>query len=202
MKKLSFAFIVLVIVIFAFKTPILRGIGNYLIYEDEIEKVDAIVILGGSSYDRGKEAINLYNKGIASKIITSGGNTALSYKPLGITLKEAEVTTKFLIDSANILPSNIITINTATSTKEEAETFVTACKQYSFNKVLVITNRMHTKRAKRIIDMAFENTGIDVLYTGASTNFVFDEQNWWKSEEGLIFVNNEWIKTFYYWIKY
>jgi hypothetical protein len=30
----------------------------------------------------------------------------------------------------------------------------------------------------------------------------FDVSNWWQHEDGLIYLNNEYIKLFFYWFKY
>ena len=199
--KLIFFIAVIFAVLFAFKTSILRGFGNALIHESKLEKVDALFVLGGNSYDRGKEAIKLYRENIAPVIIASGGNIPPSFRALGITLKEAEVTTKFLIDSG-VPAQNIITIATATSTKEEAESFLELCNKKGYSKIMIVSAKMHTGRASRIVEKVFKGTDIQILYRGASTNADFDEQNWWKSEEGLIFVNDEYIKSLYYLMKY
>ena len=61
-----FIFLFLTIV---FRNSILRGMGNFLIKEDAIEKCDAIVVLSGNAMDRATEAALLYKQGIAKQII-------------------------------------------------------------------------------------------------------------------------------------
>ena len=45
-----------------FKNTFLRNVGAVLIVEDPLEKADAIFLLGGGSYDRGREAAKLFGE--------------------------------------------------------------------------------------------------------------------------------------------
>ena len=43
-------------------------LGPWLVVEDPLDKADAIVVLGGTMYERPLEAVDLYNAGYAPKI--------------------------------------------------------------------------------------------------------------------------------------
>jgi hypothetical protein len=36
----------------------------------------------------------------------------------------------------------------------------------------------------------------------AANSLVYDSDSWWTSEEGLLMVNNEYVKLLYYLVKY
>ena len=44
-------------------------------------------------------------------------------------------------------------------------------------------------------------SGVEMVLRGVQDGG-FERDNWWSSEPGLIFVNNEYIKMAYYWLKY
>ena len=60
-------FILLVIVMGVY--IVLRGAGAYLIYSDEIEPADIIVVLSGETESRMTEALNLYNERYGKVIV-------------------------------------------------------------------------------------------------------------------------------------
>jgi hypothetical protein len=47
----------------------------------------------------------------------------------------------------------------------------------------------------------FEQAGIALCIAGAPST-TYNEKLWWAKENGLIMVNNEYIKLLYYWITY
>ncbi len=53
---------------------IFRDIAWYLGEEDSLATVDAIVVFGGSSLKRIEKGVELFRKGIANKLIITGGN--------------------------------------------------------------------------------------------------------------------------------
>ena len=53
---------------------------NFLIKEDVIKQADAIFVLGGGSYDRGKEAVKIFEQGYAKKIVCTSENVPSIFK--------------------------------------------------------------------------------------------------------------------------
>lgn len=185
----------IVIILWFCRYPILRGIGNYLITEDEIEKVDAIYILGGASNERSKEAAYLYKKGYAKKLICTGQHIDKSLLLLDTALTEAEITGAFL-KQKGIPKKNIFYLKKGTSTREEANLILYDSKKY--NKIIILSSKFHLRRVRRVFSQAFENSSTKLIFRGASST-EYDEQEWWKYEKGLLMVNNEYVKLLYYW---
>lgn len=171
----------------------------YLISEDEPVRCEAIFVLGGDSYDRGNYAIKLFEKGFSNKIICVGENIPNIFKSLGITYSESEVT-KLTIQKA--VPENKIEVlKTGTSTMEEARAIVKYCLTHEIGKAIVITSRFHTRRVRKVFEPLSKPHNVQLLIAGAPSS-VYSEKEWWKSEEGLIMVNNEYVKLMYYAFKY
>lgn len=186
--------------IYVFRVPILQSFATYLICEDKLEKADAIVVLSGGGYDRGNEAAKIYREGFAPEIVCTGGNPALEFKVFNIDTLESDVTVANL-RRLRIPDSAIVEIRQGTSTKEEAEVILNYAKEQQHKNIIIISSKLHTYRVNKVFRKKLKEAGIELIVHGCF-NSRFDEMQWWQDENGLIAVNNEWIKTFYYWFKY
>ncbi|MBL7799292.1 MAG: YdcF family protein [Chitinophagales bacterium] len=204
MKKL-FGFIVLIVMLWAvFKTfhaPILRTAAQFLIHEDSLQKADALVVLSGSAFERGNKGAELLQNGFAQKIICPGGNLDLNYFILfGDSIYECDITKKKILQSG-VSDSSVVCIYDGTSTQEEAQAVRAYCLLHQIKSIIVISTYFHTARVKRVYSKIFDGSGITIIIRGAKSVH-YDENQWWHSEEGLISFNNEWMKTFYYFLKH
>lgn len=187
----------LLIVLYIFREPILRGFGNYLITEDEIEQADAVYILGGSSNDRAAKAIQIYKDGFSERFYCTGGHISKEFELLDTTLTEAEITQSFLVKKG-IPKRNAIAINDCFSTRDEADLIYDHANKNKFKKIIILSSKFHLRRVKNVFEEKFEGSEISTLYIGApSTDY--NEDEWWRYEKGLIMVNNEYLKLVYYW---
>ncbi len=201
-KKLTL-FICLILLFslcFLFRINILKRAGNFLISEDTLQKADAIFIPGGDSYDRGNMAVKLFNEGFASKIICLGENIPNIFKTLEISYAESEVT-KINLQKKLISDSAIVVLKKGTSTKEEMDAINDYCKTNNLKKIIILSSKFHTRRIRIFFKNKFEEANIEMLIAGAPSS-VYSEEEWWKSEEGLIMLNNEYVKLIYYFLKY
>lgn len=173
--------------------------GYYLISEDEPAKCKAIFVLGGDSYDRGNHAVKLFKEGFSDKIICLGENVPNIFKAMGINYSESEVTK---INIQRLIPENKIEVlKTGTSTIEEARAIVKYCITHDIGKAIVVSSRFHTRRVRKVFEPLSKPHNVELLIAGAPSS-TYLEREWWKSEEGLIMVNNEYVKLMYYAIKY
>lgn len=192
--------ILLVVLIFIFRIPILRAAGNYLIEEDSLQKADAIFVLSGDPYDRGAQAKILFEKGFAPVIVATGENISHNLKALGIAYAESDLTRHFLVNNG-VDSSAIVIVRKGTSTLQEAGVVLDYAKQNSLDKIIIVSSHFHTKRIHMYFHPLFEKENIELIVQGAPST-LYDEEEWWKKEDGLIMVNNEYVKLIYYCIKY
>lgn len=183
-----------------FYRQILREIGNFLIVQDELTQVDAMFVLSGNSFDRGREAAVLYKQGWSPKVVCLGGETNPSLELYGICDLSFEATRRVLQENGVPIAA-IDSLAEGTSTFEEFEAITRYCKSRKLDKIMVVSSLFHTRRIDEFFRLPLKFEGIDLILRGADEN-AFEEEAWWKEEPGLLFVNSEYIKLFYYWLKF
>ena len=177
----------------------MRSFSNFLIRQDAPEKADLMVVLSGSAFDRGNEGARLYKEGFAKQVVCPGGNLEELFLIIGDTVYESDLCRKNVI--RNGVPDSFVTaLHYGTSTREEADTILGYCKQHQIKKLIVVTNMFHTRRAGKVYKERFAKEGITVLLRGARDS-MYDENEWWQNEYGMIALNSEYMKTLYYLIK-
>jgi uncharacterized SAM-binding protein YcdF (DUF218 family) len=204
MKKKKWLLLLWVItallLMFFFRYNILTAAGNFLIVEDNLKPCTYAFVLSGGPWDRGNEAARLFKEGMADTLVCTGENIPHDFKALGLNLTESEITEKNLINQG-IPQGNILLIRQGTSTQEESEIILSFCKQKGVKQIIVISTDFHTRRISQVFKRKFRQENIEVLICAAPSSS-YDARQWWKSENGLIALNNEYIKQLYYLIKY
>jgi uncharacterized SAM-binding protein YcdF (DUF218 family) len=188
------------VLIVVFHKTLLRGCATLLMHEDKLQQAEAIFVLSGGSYDRGNEAVRLFNAGYCNTIVCTGGNPYLELKVFNIDTLESDMAVANL-KRQGVPDSCVIQLKYGTSTREEFDTIIEFCKQHHLKRIIVLSSRLHTARVNSVFRKKMDEAGIDLILHGAPSSR-FNEYLWWESEDGLIAVNNEWIKTIYYWWKY
>lgn len=186
--------------IFIFRIPILRAAGNYLIEEDSLQRADAIFVLSGDPYDRGLQAKILFNEGFAPVIVATGENISHNLKALGIAYAESDLTRHYLLNNG-VDSAAVVVVRKGTSTLQEAGVILDYAKENNLDKIIVVSTHFHTKRIHKYFHPVFEKENIELIVRGAPSS-LYDEEEWWKMEDGLIMVNNEYVKLVYYCVSY
>ncbi len=119
---------------------------------DQSRSVDAIVVMGVAQYDgrpspqlqaRLDHVLTLWNEGLTSLIITTGGN-----KP-GDRFTEAQTSANYLIESG--IPENSIALEAAgTSTRESLLGVESIMKSRGLHSILIVTDPYHALRSRLI----------------------------------------------------
>jgi uncharacterized SAM-binding protein YcdF (DUF218 family) len=88
-----------------------------------------------------------------------------------------------------------------TSTFDEAATVRQYVQVHQTHRIILVTSAFHTRRARWTFEKVL--AGLPVTLEMVAVPYAgFDQTNWWKNEAGLITLNNEYIKWFYYLFKY
>jgi uncharacterized SAM-binding protein YcdF (DUF218 family) len=202
-KKLLWALLavaVLGLFVFVFRIPLLRSVHNSIVYEDSLQKADLIVVLSGGTFDRCNEAMVLYHSHWAPKILCTGGNIPMEMKALDLNLTEADLG-RMRLKNHGIPPADIITLPMGSSTHAEADLLLRYCITHKIKSCIVVSNRFHTLRTKRVFKKLLADNGISTTIHGAYSS-TYDERFWWKQENGLIATVNEYCKMLVYGLKY
>ena len=135
----------------------IESITNFIFISDLLSKSDLIVVPGTSQQDIVKKALEVYNKGLAPYIITTGG--ILDNKDIS----ESEQQKQYLID--NGVPNNIILNESkSTNTKENA---IYAKEELDknrikYNKIILISKTYHARRILMTFTSTFPNSDIKI----------------------------------------
>jgi len=194
--------LLLVILVFAFRSQILTGIAGYLIVDDRLQPADLIFLLNSEYDTRPFRAAELYQHGLAPiVVIARAENTPVV--DLGLVPNDTDISVGVL-EKLGVPSENIIILSVpggVTSTFDEAA----ALRQYigtqRIHRIILVTSTFHTRRARWIFNKTL--AGLQVTLEMAAVPYVgFDQTNWWKNETGIITLNNEYIKLFYYFLEY
>ena len=189
------------LILFLFRNPILRGIGNWLDASDPLIQTQACFILGGNSYERGKEGVDIYAQFPNQQFVCTGGNFPYQIRALLDTLMSEAELTRHIMQNKGVPTSKIEILEGSRSTMDESHEILAHCKSKGYTDITIVSSQFHMRRVKWVFDDLFEDAGITVHYHGANAE-EYSIDNWWKTEEGLIMANNEVVKLFYYAVKY
>ncbi len=194
------AVVILLLLLWMFRIPLLKGVGNFLITPDPVEQCDALYVLGGAPLERGAEGARLLLDGVAPVMICTGLNIPTPLMVEDIMLSEAELSRNMALRTGAD-PERVVIMPVGTSTWEEAEAIFMHAQENDYRSVTIVSTEFHLRRVGRVFRKRFAGTGIAVRVHGAQ-GAMYDSARWWESEPGLLMVNNEYVKLVYYWINY
>jgi len=179
----------------------LPRLGAWLVVEDPLAKADAIFVLGGTSYERPLEALDLYKAGWAPTIvlvqeIADWGERWLIDQGIRVT-SELEIQVDLLQRMG--APRDAITwVTPMGSTAEEADALLALMNERGWSSVIVVTSRQHTRRAglsmRRVL-------GADKkVIVRASRYDRSDVDRWWEDRSTLRFTLFESQRYVAYWL--
>ncbi|MGV3638114.1 MAG: YdcF family protein, partial [Flavobacteriales bacterium] len=149
---------------------------------------------------RGSYAAELLAKGVVPIAYTTGSNFSSILKAEGRDVTEAELS-RMAAMRAGASPQRILPFPFGTSTFEEAHGALHHARSLTVDTILVLTTDFHTRRVGQVFRKRFQGSGIHVLVASAPSSD-YDADRWWTSEQGLLMVNNEYVKTLFYALKY
>lgn len=186
--------------VFIFRRPLMRSVGNFLIREDELQKAEAIFILSGGPADRAAEASRILKQGWAERVVCTGSQIPRLFEVIGETYDEADLS-KMALCEEGVEEEKIEVLHIGSSTREESYAILEYCKSMNIKRLIVVSDKFHTHRIDYAFRSIFDDAGIELILRGAPSSG-YEEQKWWAEEAGLLMVNNEYVKLFYYFLKY
>jgi len=190
-----------VLVVWIFLPSFLQGVGNLLVYESDLKPSDVLVVLTGGGTDRVERAVELFRTGYAPRILMTlpeilSGDAA--YRDLYQTEKQM---CEAVLNLHEIPPECVFWSGRPYySTYSEAVFLREWMSENGYRSAIVIPGYFQSGRAKWSMDHAFGSTLLDIQIAPAREE-LYSVTEWWKNEEGLVAVQNEYLKNFYYRIK-
>ena len=180
----------------------LPGLGAWLVVEDPLQTADAIIVLGGTMFERPLEAADLHKAGWAPRIflfrqIADFGETQLIARGVPY-LREIDIQVDVL-GRLGVEPQAIHVLNEAASTADEAVMVVDLASREKFTRLIIITSKQHTRRARLVMTRRLDDLGVQVIMR-ASRYDRSDVDRWWANRNTLRFTLFEIQRLFGYWI--
>lgn len=201
-KRLLRATAIAALLILLLALLILPGLGRFLVVEHPLTKADAIFVLGGSRLERPLEALDLYHDGWAPQILLSsqeadGGERALRARGIPV-MSEPEFQKATLVSLG--VPENAISIlrDDQPSTADEAVALAATARERHWSRVIVVTSKMHTRRAELAMGRRAARMGVTIQVHGSRYDGM-DVDHWWRRRGDLRFVLFEVQKLALYW---
>lgn len=171
----------------------IKAITDFIFAEDEPQKSDVIMVVGGSYPEAAETAADLWKKGYAPKIMIGGGVSIKTGKFPGSRSKqemynkdyadECEFYTDVLVK--NGVPQDVILgENKSSFTKENAFYARQLADEYGLNirKAIIICKAFHARRCLLFYQSSFPNTE---FYVKTFDGFGINKDNWYLSEYGV-----------------
>lgn len=172
---------------------IITDISNYIFVSDNPEIVDAIFLPGGSNPEQPEYAAELYRKGYAKWLITSGGVSVKLNKWPGVRSKgdiyngdyqtDCEFFTDVLIK--NGVPADaIVGENQSGHTRDNAylsRKVVDDCG-LQIKSAIIVCKAFHARRCLMLYQMAFPYVEIKVCPVHC---YNITKENWFRTEQGI-----------------
>lgn len=159
-----------------FARTFLEYLGGNLVLKNNISTSDIIVVLGGGSIQRVRTAAQLYQKGIAHKLLIyrniSRNKFINTNKPS--TIQEAI--------RLGVNMNDIIHQNTPRTTREEAVNFSKIVIKFDFRSATIITDPYHMRRVNTLFQHFIDKSEfrINLYSTGREQ---FNPNIWWHKNE-------------------
>ena len=187
--SLAVLFVVGLFVCF-YRSSFLIAISELLIENHPLKETEVLFILGGDVTSTVDYAAFIYSN-VQPRLILVSKNG-----------REEQVVRRLVKlhrmprDKIQILPSAKV----VTSTYEEALVLRDYCQRVPVKSFTIVTVTFHTGRAYWTFRTILPKK-VEIRMAGAPEEG-FSKSNWWQTEDGLITVNNEFLKWVYYWWNY
>lgn len=166
---------------YVFRNPLLAAAGSYLVADEPRTKADAIVVLAGSTPDRILEAVDLYQQGLAPIIVLTQGSESPGIRQLrerGVQLLEPHEQNAWIAEQLGVPGTAIDVVSGgAGGTVTEAGVVIDHLRAKSIESALIVTSKMHTRRAGWIYR---GRAGDTVKFTTCASRYdTYDPTRWW-----------------------
>lgn len=166
---------------------------KFLIISDSLEHADVIVVLsGGFAGERLEEAITLFKKGYAQKMILTGSLITKDISTADLDLQR--------ISAAGISTEVVHMNREDTSTYDNAVNAANIMSKNGMKKAIVVTSPFHTRRARWIFRKVFSREGLKAIVVPVSQKEEFTDTV--KTDSMFEEVVFEYQKLMMYWLRY
>jgi uncharacterized SAM-binding protein YcdF (DUF218 family) len=179
-----------------FSQQIRMSIGDFLLIQDDLTRVDVIHVIAGDDY-RTEYAIQLYKQGYASRLFFTGGWCVYhdyyhGQHALQLALAAGISRDAILYDDSPVLS----TYDEALLLKKFLEV-----NRTSYKSVMVVSDPYHMRRTRWTYRHIFGN-GYEIRMAPVPFEQTPFKQQWWTDAPSESYVRDEYKKLIYYFFRY
>jgi len=157
--------------------------------------------LGGGRTDRVEKAVELLQNGYAREILMMLPERIPPDAAYGDLLDMERRMCRSVLELRGVAPDKIHWSSEAFySTYDEIKSLRAWMREKGIPSAIIIPGLFQSRRARWTVDHLFKGTKLDVLVIPAPHPYV-SATDWWSHEEGIVTVENEYIKNIYYQLK-
>jgi uncharacterized SAM-binding protein YcdF (DUF218 family) len=179
---------------------LLSAAGRWLDVGESPQRADAVVLLNGGYNTRPFVAAALVRGGWCPKVLLSTcAPHALEAE--GVLPTSQKIVLRVL-EYGGVQQSEVTLLDvSATTTYDEAKGVAEYLVTHPAKRLLVVTEAPHTRRARWIFERVLGAQRPEITIVSAPTEG-FDYAVWWRSKDGFLFVVSEYLKLFFYALRY
>lgn len=167
----------------------IKEITKYIFLDSQPRKADLAIVFGNRHQETLKKVFQLYQKGLVSKILLSGGINKITGQ------NEAEQMANDLV-AKGVKKEDLILENKSTNSLENVLFSKKKIEQEigfsKIKKIIAVVKHYHSRRTLMTFKKYFPKT-VELLPVTYNI-YGFDRDNWYKSEVGRKKVLEEWEK--------
>jgi len=164
--------------------PVLRLAAYQWAISDTLDPADAVVVLGGGTPDRPHEAVELYFRGMASRILLDDDGD------------------QKLVLGRNVPPQAVVMFGSGLrNTYEESCALVDWAKKNGAQRFIIPTELFSSRRVRWIFAHKLDDLGAHVVLDVVRPSR-YTPDDWWLNRDGRAQFLTEIAKYFYYRVRY
>ena len=185
-RKIVVSLIIVAALLLSQCEVLLKGYARFFTIDNATSGMEAtIVILSGEPLTRVPKALELYTAGYGTRLLLTNerrGNFKASQIFLTQEQEGQEIAKIFNVPAKfELVPS---LKSGATSTFDEAYDLLAFCNKENLRHIIIVTDSYHTRRALFAFKKVFKGSNIKVEVS-AAPNEIYNEENWWLSDQGI-----------------
>lgn len=172
------------------KKNLFNKIYNYLSEEDKLEKSDLIFVFAAPTLTRVEKAIELYKKGLAPLLVFSGCSPIYQQKENSEAVKY-----KNFAIAQGVSESSIIVENNSITIPDNVRSSLNLLDKLKIKfKRLILVNSPYVQRRGWVHFKKYLPDGVRVYRVNSSCKPEYTKENWFKNEQGIQAILNEFVK--------
>ena len=166
---------------YSFRERIFIAVGTFLVVDEPLTPSDAILVLAGELPERMLEAVDLFHRGLAPRILLCPIYASRRFQKrlavYDVHIPRHYSLSRKLAVKMGVPEEAIVVLKEIESTMDEAREALRYLEKRNLRSLIVVTSQTHTKRARVIFDSII---GSKVRVQVRATPYDdFDPKRWW-----------------------